>query len=737
LKIRHHCLHQSDSRVSFIGRIFLIPALIVFISAQISGQTPDIDYNEYYKYPFSIGFEYQNLSPFSEYASSFNIFDLSVNLRWPIPSIPEIQPALRLGMMDFDSQDQAEPMKWDHTHWYGEAGAIYAYRFSRNFEIGGELMLGFSQALFPHLLPDVGTVSTANMLFEAGGRLCLNPSYNFSIDIHPSLKYLLSLGELKDYNGFMFGIGFSASYRFGKDPDAPAAMIRSLEFKDIEIPDLFAAMQSYYVEHPLGTITITNTEKYEIQDLKVSFFQAGFMDSPTPSASIPSLPGGESIEVPIYASFNREVFTVEGVTPLTGEIISSYSARGKPAEQKISVTYDLHDKTSIVWDDDRKVGAFITPADSALQNYSSFIRQSCKENSVPTYPEAVQSAIQIFYALGEIGCLYQVDPTQPFANVQGDMQTVDSISLPRNTLKNITGDCDDLTVLYCSLQETIGVETAFITIPGHIYAACNTRVPARDFSKVHPDRNMTLAIDGELWIPVEITMIGKAGFLEAWRTGIEEWNRYDASERAFYKTRESQKLYRPVGLRETDMGLQYGSGEDIDRNFSDEMNRIISLLLEGYQEKASSSATSQNYNSLGIAYARYRRYRQAENAFNQAIRIDPEYIGARINLANLQYLRENYTAAVRNYENLYTELEKRGSEKSTTALKILINLARASYKLERYDRASDYFMKAKAINPALTEKYEYLSTDSNNSSGRGAGRNYEIEESIMFAGEDE
>ena len=86
---------------------------------------------------------------------------------------------------------------------------------------------------------------------------------------------------------------------------------------------------------------------------------------------------------------------------------------------------------------------------------------------------------------------------------------VDSISLPRDTLRRITGDCDDLTVLYNSVLEAAGTETGFITVPGHIYAAFNTHIPARKFRDVHPDREMTLNVDGELWIPVEITLVGR------------------------------------------------------------------------------------------------------------------------------------------------------------------------------------------------------------------------------------
>jgi len=524
-----------------LKKVIFTLILVMFCFIYSFAQKVNLNYNEYYRFPLSVGIEYQSLSPFSDYASTYSIFDLSANVRWPIPLKPVFQPSLRIGMMSFDNQDLTEPLKWDSTHWYGMIGAAYANRFQKNFEIGGELLAGMALAIFPDLLPDEGPVSTSNLILEAGARISLNPSFNLSIDIHPNLKYLHSFSYLKDYDGFILGIGFSASYRFGEDPDAPTAIIRSLKFSESDIPDLFAAMQSYYVNNPIGSISITNSEKHDIEDLEISFYQAGFMDTPTPAASIPVLEGGKTVEIPIFASFNREVFSVEGITPLTGEIIVSYTSRGKPAEQKTSVTYDLHDKTSMVWDDDKKVAAFITPADSALRNYASFIRQSCRESTIPAYSEPMQFAVQVFHALGEIGCLYQVDPTLPFTEVQENLMVVDSISLPRNTLKNITGDCDDLTVLYCSLLETVGINTAFITIPGHIYAAYNTKVAARDFGKIHPDRKMTISIDGELWVPVEITMIGKTGFLEAWRTGIEEWTRYDneASVRAFYKTRDS------------------------------------------------------------------------------------------------------------------------------------------------------------------------------------------------------
>ena len=102
--------------------------------------------------------------------------------------------------------------------------------------------------------------------------------------------------------------------------------------------------------------------------------QPGFMDSPSPVASDIVLDPGESMEIPITLTFNNEVFATQGITPLTGEVIAAYTVRGREVEQRQSVSYDLHDRNALTWDDDRKAAAFITAQDSAVRNYSSYIR---------------------------------------------------------------------------------------------------------------------------------------------------------------------------------------------------------------------------------------------------------------------------------------------------------------------------------------------------------------------------
>ena len=693
--------------------------------------------NNRYRFPLSLGVEYQSLSPFATYGATFNIFDISATVRRPIPSMPVLRPALRAGMLRFDSQDPIDPLRWDHTHWYGQLGLVVAHRFTKNFEIGAEVLAGASEAIFPHLAPE-GPVGTQNLLVETGARIALNPSYNFNIEVHPSVKYLYSFSSLDDFNGLSFGIGFSASFRLGVDPDLASNVIRALRLSEAEMPPLFAAMQSYYARNPVGKITITNTEKQPVQDVQVSFFQAGYMDSPTPAASIPELAAGESREVELFALFNQEIFKTEGVTPLTGEVIATYHARGRAVEQRQSLSYELHDKTALTWDDERKVAAFITPADSALRNYASFIRQTVKNQVISTFNENLQYAVQVYNALAEIGILYQQDPVSPFTKVQGDPRAVDSINLPRDTLKRITGDCDDLTALYCSLLEAAGIETGYITVPGHIYAVFNTKEPAKNYRKLHPDREMTFSIDGELWVPVEITLIGKAGFPDAWRRGMEEWKEVDSlpEQRILIVTRQAQEVYRPVGLRETDLGLQYGRSEQIVTAFKRDMDRLADTVLVDYVEATRKRGRKEDFNRLGVAYARFRRYEPALTALKQALQLDTDYLAAQVNLANVYFMLENYREAAARYETTYNRLQSSRESGNNLSQKVLLNLSAAYYQLGNYTEAEKMYARAREGDPQSAEAFAYIAQRAE-SGGARAAEQAGVSDRILFAEEEE
>jgi hypothetical protein len=85
-----------------------------------------------------------------------------------------------------------------------------------------------------------------------------------------------------------------------------------------------------------------------------------------------------------------------------------------------------------------------------------------------------------------------IDPASSFVEISEDAAALDSLNYPYQTLYYWGGNCDDLSILYCSLLEALGVDTACITIPGHIYAAFDTGAeegPAGEEGRLYPMRD--------------------------------------------------------------------------------------------------------------------------------------------------------------------------------------------------------------------------------------------------------
>ena len=131
-------------------------------------------------------------------------------------------------------------------------------------------------------------------------------------------------------------------------------------------------------------------------------------------------------------------------------------------------------------------------------------------------------------ALTLYGLTYSTDPV---ATLNSDNKTVDYIQFPQQTLDYKGGKCSDFSVLYASMFEAIGVESAFITIPGHIFMAVALQMSPDDVRKTFQNSDDFIYQDGKVWLPIEITL-REGGFLKAWQLGAKEWRENKAKNQA-------------------------------------------------------------------------------------------------------------------------------------------------------------------------------------------------------------
>jgi tetratricopeptide (TPR) repeat protein len=274
-------------------------------------------------------------------------------------------------------------------------------------------------------------------------------------------------------------------------------------------------------------------------------------------------------------------------------------------------------------------------------------------------------------------------------------------------------------------MESVGIPTGFITVPGHIYPVFGTKVASSRYRDLYPDKNMTFDVNGELWIPVEMTMVGTSDYLTAWRTGVDEWTALadKTSDRHIYFTSQAQDVYHAVGLKEEDLGLQYGDTRKIADNFRDTADKIIDSVIDSYNKSAVASNSKADYNRVGIVAAQYGRWDQALKALNTALALDRNYLSAQVNLGNVYFLQQDYQNALKVFHEAEGAMVDQGNQSSPAYGGVLLNIARSYYELENYDQAGIYYDKAAAVDPSVSKSYAYLKAGPSSGGGSTTGGN--------------
>jgi len=334
---------------------------------------------------------------------------------------------------------------------------------------------------------------------------------------------------------------------------------------------VFPVSWAWYEKNPVATVKVTNEESNAITDVNLSFYMEGFLSQPWTFAAVPRLEPGESAEVPVTALFNEAMMNLTETVNANGTIQVQYRSLGAKKETEQAIQMPIFHRNTLSWDDNRRAAAFVSPRDSAARLFARYVAGAVSEavgnavsnNAAGNYqlamnnektrgvPPNVVYAAALFEALRLYGISYVIVPATSFAKVATDESVLDNVSYPYQALYYRGGDCSYLSILFCSMLEALEIESAFITIPGHIYAAFEV-----GDKKWQEGSGNIIEVEGKRWLPVEITVPGQ-GFTRAWRIGAREWT--DASNNAnstggtgggegarLYPIREAWKLYPPV-----------------------------------------------------------------------------------------------------------------------------------------------------------------------------------------------
>ena len=532
-------------------------------------------------------------------------------------------------------------------------------------------------------------------------------SVKFNFDISPN--FTLSAGT--GYNFYVYpgqplyhGLNFSIGtvFRLGSATTRSRLKVESLEYDPV-----FPILYEYYSENPFGSLSIKNTERNTINNLTVSFYVDQYMEQPMECAVIPSLKSGQIADVDLKALFTTGVLNLTDTSKVATEIIISYELLGRKITYSTPQTMKIYGRNSMTWDDDRKAASFISAKDPTVQLFARNTAGVIRELDQNAINLNLRIALGIFETLELYGMNYVIDPASSYIELSGNTNAIDFLQFPSQTLTFRAGDCDDLTILASSLLESVGIETAFITIPGHIYMAFSLDMTENEAKRTFTNIDEFIFHEDNTWIPIEITLISD-GFLEAWKYGAREWREYKSIDRAaFFPVHEAWKEYKAATVPGGALPLLFPSQENMINNYNESLDIFINRELEprvvDFSLKLQKNDTARLRNSFGVLYAKYGMYDEAEAQFQQAIRKDADFSAPMINLGNILFLKKELDNALEWYS--------KAESLKPDSPRIIAAIAKTRYEMEQYDAVKNLYQDLQIKAPELAAQYAYLNNE--------------------------
>jgi len=496
--------------------------------------------------------------------------------------------------------------------------------------------------------------------------------------------------------------------------DAEAGLntpVPPLTIEDADFPPIFPALLSTYATSPAGRILVRNTTGSEVRNVRASFFIPRFMDYPAEAAALSILADGEGIEIPLYAAFSPAILGIEEDLPVQAKVRLEWTIDGTPYSLEQNPATLIYRRTALSWDDSGKLASFVTPNEDTIATFAMVLLEAAGKGAQDAAGSArisprIQRAEAILSGLSALKLRYLEDPQSPLSAVIGKPVAVDTVRFPRTTLFYRGGDCDDTTALLSSLFEAVGIPTAILTTPGHVFLAFNSGLPVSKGWMLEP-LGPVLPFRDELWIPLESTVLDR-GLEGSWTEAgklTAKWK--NTAQFEFLPLADLRSKYPAIPLPSAGLPLERPDPEMLASLFRTKDRELAARLYDGAAARnalplANTADETKRLNRLGILHGTFGNLDAALASFSAALRVNPAFHPAMLNIANLYYLRGDNaqaqswlsraekldpgSAAIAALRESIRGVQKPGTEART---ELLVEDARTREKLSTENRGAD------------------------------------------------
>lgn len=477
----------------------------------------------------------------------------------------------------------------------------------------------------------------------------------------------------------------------------------NLMMRNVTIDGIFPSLYRVYARRPVGSATLVNTGP-RVSALEIDLFLPQMMDRPSRADAPAFVDVNGTADVALRAALNRTVLELTEGDTAGAAITVRYSVDGTWSEEQVSIPVQVLNRNAIRWDDDRKVAAFMSVNDPAVLRFANHAVGAAEDLYTQTLSRNFLHAMRVFQAMRATAITYVVDPSSAYAEISRDALGIDFLRFPAQTLEYRSGDCDDLSVLYNTLLEAVGIPTAFVTTPGHIFTAFDMGVAPELAPRLFSRPEDLISHQGRTWAPIETTAL-REGFLRAWEIGATQWRAAtEAGIAAIFTTQAAWAEYEPVLIPDAPTP-PLPSAPEIRDGHQAQLERFrereLSALLHELESRGGDATAPAYRTRYGLLYARYGELEAALEQFAAAAEKAP-YLPALLNAANVQLLLGNASEALGFLD--------RAREVSPEDPRVFLALTVGQMKTGDLRGAEQAYRRLELIDPELARRYPLFAT---------------------------
>jgi tetratricopeptide (TPR) repeat protein len=484
-----------------------------------------------------------------------------------------------------------------------------------------------------------------------------------------------------------------------------------LSILDVETIEIFPSLYRNYSDIrtlPVTEIVLTNNSSQSILPTSATVYSKDLMTEPT-AVKVPEIPAQSEYRLKIPAIFSENILKINDQKNMQVEVSINFVQNGAPVNIQKIFPLTVHGRNAIVWSDKRRLASFVSPNDERLIEFNKSIDTLFRNNATYGMNKSLLKALQIYTILTESSFTYSSDPTQSYSTKSIHQDVIDYLQFPLETMERKGGDCDDLVAVYTAILENGGISTAYIDLPGHVMAAFDCQIKPEDVNYYGLNTSEVIVINDRVWIPIEVTMIGKNNFFSAWKEGARRF--YAEMEAGNYPElisfADAWEIYKPATYNKENYSPSIPAGTDILETYDTGVEQLVSKTKKAALDELSTRyqiETTNTYvkNAYATLLAQTGEIEKARDVFKEALALSPDNAILLNNIGNTYLLESNYVQAI----DFYLQASNLDEEDP----QIFINLCKAYLIAGNKVYAKTYFDKAVALDPELNTVYFDIKT---------------------------